>query len=99
MSQSVELLKALDIIIEDLTPEHISKLDEIAKTLGDPAKMKLEDAMKIVNDVGLDIEKLQKNARKKRAEELEKNRRPRVGANEQCPCGHGKKFKKCCRFK
>lgn len=23
--------------------------------------------------------------------------RPKVGANELCPCGSGKKFKKCCR--
>jgi uncharacterized protein YecA (UPF0149 family) len=22
---------------------------------------------------------------------------PKVGANEQCPCGSGKKYKKCCR--
>jgi uncharacterized protein len=39
--------------------------------------------------------------RKMWAEELERespaiDRRPRVGRNEPCPCGSGKKFKKCC---
>jgi len=23
---------------------------------------------------------------------------PRVGRNEPCPCGSGKKFKKCCKY-
>ena len=26
----------------------------------------------------------------------EKNEEPKVGRNESCPCGSGKKFKKCC---
>lgn len=26
-------------------------------------------------------------------------RHPKIGANEKCPCGSGKKFKKCCRGK
>lgn len=26
-------------------------------------------------------------------------KRPKIGANEPCPCGSGKKFKKCCRGK
>lgn len=26
-------------------------------------------------------------------------KRPKVGRNESCPCGSGKKFKKCCLVK
>ncbi|TWT58956.1 hypothetical protein KOR42_23430 [Thalassoglobus neptunius] len=26
-----------------------------------------------------------------------KRKEPRVGRNDPCPCGSGKKFKKCCR--
>jgi len=26
-----------------------------------------------------------------------KRRRPKVGRNDPCPCGSGKKFKKCCQ--
>jgi len=98
MTQSVDLLKALDIIMEDLSQEQLRKLEEISKNVGDPTNLKLEDAMKIINEVGLDIEKLQKNARKKRAEELQKNKKPKIGANDQCLCGSGKKYKKCCRL-
>jgi uncharacterized protein YecA (UPF0149 family) len=28
-----------------------------------------------------------------------KRRMPKVGRNEPCPCGSGKKFKKCCQPK
>jgi uncharacterized protein YecA (UPF0149 family) len=30
------------------------------------------------------------------AEELKKLDLPKVGRNEPCPCGSGKKYKKCC---
>lgn len=38
-----------------------------------------------------------------RKAEVKKNvpirRKPKIGANEMCPCGSGKKFKRCCRGK
>jgi len=97
--KSTEVLKALDIILEDLTQEQLQKLDDVAKTVSDPSKMSVKDAISIVNSLGIDIEKLQKNARRKRAYDNEKNRKPRIGANAKCPCGSGDKYKKCCRFK
>lgn len=30
---------------------------------------------------------------------IRKRKHPKIGANEQCPCGSGRKFKKCCRGK
>ena len=30
-------------------------------------------------------------------QETVKRKHPKVGANDPCPCGSGKKFKKCCR--
>jgi len=96
---SAELLKSLDVLLEDLSPEQLGKIDELSKTIPDPSKMTVQQAMSLVNTLGLDIEKLQKNARRKRAELLEALRKPRIGANEVCPCKSGKKYKKCCRLK
>ena len=31
--------------------------------------------------------------------EPEKREEPKIGRNDSCPCGSGKKFKKCCIFK
>ncbi len=94
-----EILKALDIIVGDLTPEQLAKLENIAKKIRDPSKMSVQEALGIVNDLNLDIDTLQKNTRRKRAEEMEKNRKPKIGANDKCSCGSGLKFKKCCKFK
>lgn len=99
MSNYQEILKFLDVILEDLTEEQKNRLTQIAEKIKDPSKITATEAKHIVDDVGLDIEKLQKNARRKRAEELNKNRKPKIGANEKCPCNSGKKYKKCCIWK
>jgi uncharacterized protein YecA (UPF0149 family) len=94
-----EILKTLDILLEDLNEDQKIKLLQFSKTIKDPAEMSTKDALNLINTLGIDLDNLQKKARKKRVEELEKNRKPKIGANEQCPCNSGKKYKKCCRFK
>lgn len=94
---SNDMLKMLDILMEDLTPEQLQKLSTFAMKYKDPREINLQEAKKLIVDTGLDIEKMQKRARKKRAEDFEKNRKPKVGANELCLCGSQKKYKKCCR--
>jgi len=93
-----DLAKTLDILMSDLTDEQKAQLDELGRTL-DPSKVTASQAMEIVKKTGLDIEKLQKNSRRIRAELLKQNKKPRIGANEICPCQSGKKYKKCCRLK
>lgn len=89
-----DILKNLDVIMEDLTPEQLAGLQKVAETIGDPGNMTAQQAMNLVRDLDLDIEKLRKNARKKMAE-IPKP--PKIGVNEKCPCESGKKYKKCCR--
>ena len=93
-----DILKSLDVIMEDLTPEQIEGLKKISEKIANPANMTASEAMKIVKDLNLDMEKLQKNANKIKNEMRALNKKPRVGANEQCPCGSGKKYKKCCKL-
>lgn len=57
------------------------------------------------------VEKLKTLVEKKKEEQLERERlasmpkkpfvreEPRVGRNDPCPCGSGKKYKKCCLLK
>lgn len=90
------IIKSLDILREDLSEEQLQKLAKIATELKDPTKITMQDAMKIVEETGIDIEAMQRKMGRIRAEAV-KNRPPKIGVNEQCPCGSGKKYKKCCR--
>jgi uncharacterized protein YecA (UPF0149 family) len=91
-----DILKSMDILMEDLSPEQLEGLKKLSTTISDPNNMSVNQAMQIVNELGLDIEKLLKNARKIRAEMYMKNKKPKIPVNEKCPCGSGKKYKKCC---
>jgi preprotein translocase subunit SecA len=95
MASHEEILKSLGIVLDDLTPAQIEGLTKVAERMPDPRQMGLEDAKHIVEDLGLDIEGLRKKYRQRLAE----NRKPKVGVNEKCPCGSGKKYKKCCLWK
>jgi uncharacterized protein YecA (UPF0149 family) len=99
MNTYEDILKNLDIIMEDLTPAQVEGLKTMAEKIGDPNNMSIQQAMSLVKELDLDIEKLQKNARKKRAQEREKTKKPKIGVNEKCPCNSGKKYKKCCMMK
>jgi len=99
MNTYEDILKNLDIIMEDLTPAQVEGLKTMAEKIGDPNNMSIQQAMSLVKELDLDIEKLQKNARKKRAQEREKTKKPKIGVNEKCPCNSGKKYKKCCMIK
>lgn len=95
-----EIIKSLDILREDLTEEQMQKLVEISTELKGsttPSLTQIERIMQRINsETTIDIEKLQKKMGRLRAEAV-KNRPPKIGANETCPCGSGKKYKKCCR--
>ncbi len=47
-----------------------------------------------LQQAGMPIEELSRRLREKEAEAL-----PKAGRNDPCPCGSGKKFKKCCMAK
>ena len=98
LSNQEELLKMLDIVMDDLTPDQKDKLEKISKTIN-PSTLTPNRAVQIVEDLGLDLEAVQKAVRRRRAEERQKNKPPKVGANEKCPCNSGKKYKHCCRYR
>lgn len=99
MSKYEQVLKAMDILLDDLTPEQLEKIKQFSEKITDPNKMKPQQALELVKDLGIDIEKLQRNSRRLRAEQLRQNHKPRLGVNEKCHCQSGKKYKKCCMWK
>jgi uncharacterized protein YecA (UPF0149 family) len=97
LQTSEEVLKALDVSLEDLTNEQKTLLMNLSEEIKDPRNMSPDQAMKIVKALNLDIETLQRKARALRAKTV--SNRVKIGVNEPCPCASGKKYKKCCKLK
>ena len=101
MEKKQEILKMMDILMEDLTEEQKERIESVGKQLGDISLNDIspKKAMEIVDRIGFsreNMEKLQKKSRRRRAEEKQKNKVPKIGRNQKCLCGSGKKYKKCC---
>lgn len=96
---SYDILKSMGISIDDITEEQKRGLERFAEKIPDPSKMTIDDALEIINTLGIDIESVQKKARRVMAEMRMKAKSVKVGPNEKCSCGSGVKYKKCCRDK
>jgi uncharacterized protein YecA (UPF0149 family) len=94
--KSREILESLDVLLSDLTEEQKAGLNRLASTIRNPSRMTANEAMKVVNDLGLDIEALQNKAKNLR-KSMQKEKKPKIGNNEKCPCNSGKKYKVCCK--
>lgn len=92
-----QLLEILDVMKDDLSEDQLQKLGQAGKKIQNPQGLKPEQVMKVLNDVGLDLDVLQAKAKKARAiMNAKKPKKVKIGRNVQCPCNSGKKYKKCC---
>ena len=91
-----EILNSLGISPNDFTPEQIRRFQQEIKKIPNPNNMTSEQALNLINAIGLDMKKIQKNMRRIRAQQRQLDKTPKIGRNEKCPCGSGKKYKKCC---
>ena len=72
---------------------------EVANTRQDYTKEEMEEKTgvpSIGNDFGSDEEKKTSDGRKGKTSVTGQTTRKKVGRNAPCPCGSGKKYKKCC---
>jgi hypothetical protein len=99
MEKYEDILKSMDVLLEDLTDEQKRELQKIAENIPNPNNMTPDQAMDIVKKLNLDIESLQKKAKKIRLENYNKNKKIKIKPNEKCSCGSDKKYKKCCIWK
>lgn len=90
------ILNSLDVVLSDLTEEQRNKLDKAAERVRNPNRITPNEALAFVNELGIDIDAIQKKARRARAEAAKANKKPKIGRNQNCPCQSGKKYKKCC---
>ena len=58
-------------------------------------EMPREELLKHLEEIGISRERLGNLVKSIRPE---KKKEPKIGNNEKCPCGSGKKSKKCCRY-
>lgn len=93
-SKQKEILDALDISEDDFTAEQLRKFEKAIRTIPNPKNMTAEQAMNLVNTVGIDIEALQKKFRKYKASQIPKKQK--IPRNGPCICGSNKKYKHCC---
>jgi len=89
--QYKKILDSLNLSLESLTPVQLEGLEDLIKKVKDPRNITPRQAKHLVNTLGIDLEKLQKKVKGVPKQSV------RIGANEKCPCGSGKKYKFCCR--
>ena len=73
----------------DITTEVKKARERISKS--EPFKK----AFEVVGITDEDLENIIKDIQAKKPEQIEEET-PKVGRNDPCPCGSGKKYKKCC---
>ena len=86
----------LNNLKNNLSEEDVEKLLKFGEKIKNPHNMRREDILKALEETGIDVEKIKKEFNKVKLES--KPKIPKIGANEPCPCGSGKKWKKCCRL-
>uniref|UniRef100_A0A6C0EJL1 Uncharacterized protein n=1 Tax=viral metagenome TaxID=1070528 RepID=A0A6C0EJL1_9ZZZZ len=90
-----DIINSLDIMLDDLTDEQKQKLERVGRMVRNPNHMSANEAMKVVKELGIDIDEMQKKARKFRAQNMPP-RQKKIPRNGPCSCGSGMKYKKCC---
>ena len=87
IAKMLPILQQFGISPENLGPERLEKLMSLASLVKSPSDITPEMSRQILDTLGVRpvAPKIQK-----------KNTTPKIGRNSPCPCGSGKKHKKCC---
>lgn len=95
-----EILRSLNVLLEDLTPAQMQGLQKFAEKIKNPQNMNQTQATQLISELGLDLKKLQKNAKRLKSQFVKKQEsKPKQKPNDKCNCGSDKKYKKCCIWK
>ena len=87
----MELLKSMGLNPENISEETMEKLERVARKLNSN-NLNPQQVFALMTEEGLDPQSLIKQMRGK----VEQKVSVRIGRNEKCVCGSGKKYKKCC---
>lgn len=81
------LFKQFGISPDSLTPDKLNKITSLAKGINKPEDISIEKSQEIMKILGIGTNSGPRQPKKS----------TRIKPNEKCPCGSGKKYKKCCR--
>ena len=84
-------LKSMGIDVDKLPKDKIEPILQLADSISDPEKMTPQQIQKLQNLLGV----TQTTAGIQSMKRVP-HRRNKIGPNQKCPCGGGKKYKKCC---
>ena len=83
-------------VAEDFTRESTRRPRPTLEEMAAMARSALRDAMRTYVQMGKIVERAVGEAERRLSARRETRPASRAGRNEPCPCGSGKKFKKCC---
>jgi len=83
------ILQQFGISPENLGPERLEKLMSLASLVKNPSDITPEMSKQILDALGIGVGPVAPKIQKK-------NTNAKIGRNSLCPCGSGKKHKKCC---
>jgi uncharacterized protein len=99
---AIQVPDALRAILPIYAVAGVLEVEKLAEALGDPPEQVLQRAREELADNVVALHAYWNAAREAEAERAAqaalpfRRATPKVGRNERCPCGSGKKFKKCC---
>ena len=93
----IPLLRQFGINPDQLGPQKIQKLIELTQNVKNHNDITPELSAQMMDIMGMSVRNPTPQGRPKR--KYSKPPPPRIGRNQLCPCGSGKKFKKCCMGK
>ena len=91
ISQMKSYLKTMGLDVDKIPKDKMNTIVQLAESIADPSKMNSEQITKLqqalgISQQGSSLVPVKRVPRK----------RTKIGNNEKCPCGSGKKYKKCC---
>jgi len=84
------MLAQFGISSDQLSGEKLNKLMKLTETIKTPSEITPNVAYRVMECLGMSVKGNQIPVKKKGK---------KIGRNNPCPCGHGKKYKKCCGAK
>lgn len=80
------MLAQFGISPDQLSGEKLNNLMKLTEKIKDPSQITPEIAGQVMQAIGMSA----------RGPQVPTKRTKKIGANDRCPCGQGKKYKKCC---
>lgn len=90
-------LKSMGIDLSTMSKKNREEIEKLSSEITDPMNMNMEHVKRLQELLGITPSPTQQTLPTGFAPNQQPKKRTKIGANTQCPCLSGKKYKKCCR--